>query len=554
MARPRGATMSLPIVVPPVRGESTPGYAVRLAEANVWDDAASMFKDMGKGIFIHQLKSLGMLKNSLMELTELPLTELSINDDKFSALYYDDARCFKNLRALTPRVCPRCIKESCTLQDCWELHGIDMCLKHNVSLVSKCPNCQCSLDWHSSLLQGECNHCHSNLEQSTPLEAPPVYLTKLLKHGPKKQKLLLRDLFLCSQRITRPFDSMLENYERPNRDVSWAKYLEDAYELLSNKEYFLSWINALYSNRNHLKILGRRAILLPAMELIDNLYLDWPITKIALPHMPANPEIAFELNEVSSPYANIRPSRLLGAPSNKSLQSQTDIYGVARVIGLTKGNPVTKAVAYQLITPTNQAKVSRNSIFDLSTISADFKAISTLTPYDGPQLKPLSHYHPIWPLFNSTGLDMLNYIKNGKLPGSINSSMSSFLGSFEPQIFSLFRCLHLQLHKIQNEELTLNQARKIMGISWNDAQALIEENILNYTTDGRGTKNLVKGEDVIRALRTWVFLPRVCKIHGLNRTTVRLQLEKLEISPVISTNIYTKNLRIMTAIQQLIKS
>jgi hypothetical protein len=549
MVRVGGASMSLPIVPPPTYGESLPGYATRLAEANVWDDAASMFKDMGSGSFIRQLKDLDKLKHSIRELTGSPLAKLSMDDEKFSALTYDDSRCFKNIRALAPRVCSKCIDETQVLLDCWQLHGFDICLKHNTPLLSQCPNCKCSFDWHSSLLQNECNHCYFKLGLSSVLGDTPAYLTQLLKYGPKKQKLFLKDLFLCSQRITRPFDSFFEKYERPNQEINWSDILESAYQLLSSKEHFSSWINALYKNRNHLGILGRNAILLPAIELIERLSLDWPISQLSLLDRTIDQTMVIELKELLSSSANLKPSRLLGEPSNISLQSQTDLYGVAIALGLTKGNPVTKAVAYQLILPNNQAKVSRNSIFDLSKISTDFHAIGSITQCSHSGLKSLDQYHSIWPLFNTTDLDILNYIKNGKLPGRVSIDKGSFVESFEPKIFSLFRCLHEQLSKIHGENFSLNQARKILGVSWNDAQVLIEENVLSYTFDER-TK-LVKGEDILKSLKSWVFLPRICRIHGLNRTTVRLELEKLGITPAIRTNIYNKNLKLMTAINKL---
>lgn len=148
----------------PIPGESYRGYVFRLAEANGLRDSNEMLRH-ATGI-----EEIGRLVEHPVEI----ITGLTGHDaSMFSHMKYrteDHSKSQLNghllpktyLRLRNAKLCPTCVSELGYLPAEWDLLAATTCHRHQIKLLTRCPNCRKQLSWNRPGLL-TCK-CKANLE------------------------------------------------------------------------------------------------------------------------------------------------------------------------------------------------------------------------------------------------------------------------------------------------------------------------------------------------------------------------------------------------------
>lgn len=119
----------------------------------------------------------GLTKNQIEQLTLLQLTRTLVGNSDFDC---SKSRILSGELATTRRFCPFCLKEKGYYQLLWQIHEIQVCLRHQTVLLDKCPSCDkpvyCLFPWARV---GYCQ-CGYDLKSFTKLK--PVQSCEADKH------------------------------------------------------------------------------------------------------------------------------------------------------------------------------------------------------------------------------------------------------------------------------------------------------------------------------------------------------------------------------------
>ncbi|MFC3846898.1 TniQ family protein, partial [Paenibacillus sp. MAH-36] len=164
--------------------ESLTSYLCRISKLNRYVSYSYLVSDLKMTISkfnnnafnSHQINQVGVL---VSKPPELLLKHSNIRIEELTGKDLADKLLMKN----RIKYCPACLIGNKHHRLSWLLYPLNICTKHKISLIEKCPRCN-SLICLESVLNGNCKVCNFNLSQANlnrtvPLETiitPQLYL------------------------------------------------------------------------------------------------------------------------------------------------------------------------------------------------------------------------------------------------------------------------------------------------------------------------------------------------------------------------------------------
>jgi len=180
--------LSLPIQRPMIHGESPQGYALRLAEINLYGSAhwISSLMDVDT-TSASGLVSMGKALKKLAELSGAEYSQLksasyqrhkgsphvisAFGGQLFSRSLLD----FRNAK-----ICPKCLEESRHARQVWDLSMATVCPYHQVKLIHRCPESEALLTWGRPSISFSSGEADLVNVEITPVRDQDAALARLL--------------------------------------------------------------------------------------------------------------------------------------------------------------------------------------------------------------------------------------------------------------------------------------------------------------------------------------------------------------------------------------
>ena len=140
-------------------------------------------------------------------------------------------------------VCPHCLAEEPYIKQSWHLKWVNVCIKHNCSLISKCPECSSLINYieNESITHCTCGFELSKATTSTKYEKDAELLKQLLSDEASEQHLLFQTRCLHQK-----FSALLWYQKRYSK--------QDVFCLSDVVEFFDQWPTNIYEELNHLTV------------------------------------------------------------------------------------------------------------------------------------------------------------------------------------------------------------------------------------------------------------------------------------------------------------
>ncbi|QYK03116.1 TniQ family protein [Shewanella psychrotolerans] len=509
----------------PKPDEDLNAYALRLAVLNCWPSASAMFKEMG----YHEL----VRKKYLTDESKKPLSALNghsiellnrwENTNKFSDVIYDQSRVYRIIYSTTPVICPDCVRSDGYIKSDWQVIGLGYCEQHLCDLVSHCPNCSKALRWAEPTLSGICSHCSSILRRPNSNFALTVNeQLETLEFANKTSA--IKDMFLASQRVIRPFDSFFELMKTPYELDNWPAILLDSLRLLNDSACALSWHKKLILQRACLKPIGELAVGLPYVSLLSKLENNWPITNVAFES--CTPHAAHKITE-SPAFTSIKKARQ--PYSNEELKYHADTEQMSEVLGLEDHDAFYKLVDKNLIPPLKQLRILRDSIFDLKQIT---KTLEALSSNNGDWLD----YDQYWYLLEHFGVrttDWLQLLMNNKVTFRLSIEQHTLMESIQVDRTSLQATLVRSLKMMKQAKLSSVRTKHILGLNQTSLAFLAKNN--NLKLFSYNNQAHITGQDFINLIRNFLPVSWLSKLLQLSPELIVSQLLAND-AELVSTN------------------
>jgi len=480
----------------PFKDESLSGYATRLAEANFWPNPVVMFRDMKLKPFASTQNSSANLKNALIYLSG---HKKKINAMRFtknlSVFDSDIDRCFRRIESFSPKICVECIKEDGYIKNDVSFNGLDHCLKHQVQFLKACPECGNKFAWNSDLLSLTCSHCQTAIKQAKNSPAPK-YLAYIYDHSAAERIRIVQDLFLCTQRIIRPLDSIIDIREHVPEFDNWSEILECAYEQLNDTTQIKEWISYQAQHRNNLQPIGSNAVFLPLLILQQSLRHKWPIVDVN----PANVEANDDYIPKFSNECPIPKFRLVNNPSDCLLQQQVGTNALKLVLG---GDDFTiwKLVEAGIVKPIKEVRVMRSAIFQLDEI---VNMITACYQKNDANVLNRKHYRERLPNALLSDLDILTRISNKKLTGSAAKSGLTTLDMFDITSTCYEELYEESIQKLRNMTISSCTVKTILNLDIRELTHLLNTGQLH--TEIINGRRVFKGQEIVSFMQSKALL------------------------------------------------
>jgi hypothetical protein len=241
----------------PANNESLTGYLLRLASLHGLDGVSELLR-------IIQVKKPKSRRFGLWSVNELhdALTALGpvLNRDKtcvFPSLphlnemgwNFSQTRVLSELYVDFPRVCPHCLDIRQYIDWRWGIGTVARCIEHNELLIDTCPACDSALEWKSKLLRG-CTHCDYKWSQFPSSSWCHVAFSPLEgalfpdENGDiKANSEALNAVCVMIIATARPFDSLIQSFQRIPYTKTHSELLLNALALLEHSQQMQHWVN-----------------------------------------------------------------------------------------------------------------------------------------------------------------------------------------------------------------------------------------------------------------------------------------------------------------------
>ena len=471
----------------PGKDESLSGYATRLAAANFWPTPDAMFRDMKLKPFVTTHRSSYNLKNALIQLTSHKQKINSMNFSKKLTVFTNDIdRCFRRVECFTPKICVECIREDGYIKNDTSFHGIEHCLKHEVPYIKECVGCGTKLTWNSDLLSLTCSHCKSPIKQASKVVIPK-YLAYIFTLISTEMIKITQDLFLCTQRIIRPLDSIIDIREHAPEFDNWSDILETAYELLTDSTCAERWVNYQSKHRTNLKPIGSNAVFLPLLMLQRKLRHDWPICNMTYENLKADDGY---VHKFSNEYP-IPKFRLVNKPSDLLLQQQVGTNALKIVLG---GHDFTiwKLVEAGIVKPIKEVRVMRSAIFQLDEVVS---MVATCYQPTNTDVMTRNQYRNQLPNAVLSDLEILTRISHQKLIGSVAKSGSTTLDMFEIKTTCYEEMYEESIEKLKSMNISSYDVKTILNLDNSELSNLLKTGKLH--TEIYKARRIFRGIDIV---------------------------------------------------------
>lgn len=540
--------MLLPVRPMPVKGESVPGYLLRLAIDNGWDSlsqflAAYKIKS-SKHIDLHN----SHLIDAISEL--LGHTRSSIEDPclpaTFRALKRDENRNFHVLALAEPHVCPLCMKESNSHKTEWQYLPFTHCIKHEAELISKCPHCATEFEWDCALMNGGCSECGATwdaMKSECPSTLPEYLVQFLACNNVEQQQAYLCDLTIAALRVIRPYDELLDITERVvHCNASWFTVFSKAYALLTDVTVIEDHFRACAWVRSRLEGLGSNAVYAPILVLQKELKGNWLLCTykpdMLKTHVECTPCIALGLSP--------RPSRtryLADKDIDLKLQTQTDLSGLAAIMGCDSTD-ISALSECGIINPLNRTRTSRNSIYNIEEISKQFSV--PLLESNDKALTRLNDLEYLLPLHNANWCAVLTGIADRKLSVYRTVSSTSYIDSLYVNKNDLMQFLQAHFYASHDEKVSITSASKILRVPISKFKDMAKAGILFPQRWFSCDVYLVS--DLIQVSEQYLIISRCSKVHGIAKATLKERAASIHASPIIGNDIFRRSNEIDSAV------
>lgn len=498
----------------PESDEDLNAYALRLAVSNCWQNASAMFKEMG----FRQL----VRKKYLEDESKKPLSSLNGHSielltrwgrhNKFADVIYDQNRVYRSLYSTTPIICPDCVRSDGYIKSDWQVIGLGFCEKHQCDLVSHCRCCGVPLSWCESTFRGECSKCTTVLVRPNSRFAIALH-EQMETFEVSDRTSLLRDIFLASQRIIRPYDSFIEQSKKPHDLNSWPKILTGALRLLNDQVFASSWREELMIQRANLNPIGELAVELPLASLLSKLENNWPIANAARESRTANSTHIIEENPSFFSTKKIRQPY-----SSEELRYHVNSEQMSEVLGLEDHYAFYKLVDKQLIPPIKQLRTLRDSIFDLRQIRRTLQSLST---NQGDWLD----YDQYWFLLEHFGVrttDWLQLLIAGKVTFRLSVEEHTLMESIQVDRTSMQATLVRSLKMMKQAKLPARRTKRILGLNQTSFAYLAKNN--NFKLFSHDSQAHVSGKDFLKLISTFIPVSWISKVLQVSPEQVVSQL------------------------------
>jgi TniQ len=175
----------------PLTDESMMGYLLRLVERNDYDHLSWLLQMAEIRDYVHT--GCCFIFDNSLNLT--PLSRITgVEEAKLSALLYHPAGAERRkmgdylvfgspvpqyvIRPKSPKICPRCLRESAHARRIWDLIPVTVCPIHKCLLLDECPNCRARLTW----IRTSVSHCRCEFDWSKykprPVDEPELAIAK----------------------------------------------------------------------------------------------------------------------------------------------------------------------------------------------------------------------------------------------------------------------------------------------------------------------------------------------------------------------------------------
>lgn len=151
----------LPLIAPPIAGESLRGYLVRLADLNGYETIHWLgSRHGGRAIALGEKLSIervaALTEVSISSLQNMSYRSNGPNQHKFLG----STVCRRLLQLERFKFCPLCISEAPFHRAFWDLTITQVCPTHRCALLSRCPRCSAKLNWRRASI----SHCRCGMD------------------------------------------------------------------------------------------------------------------------------------------------------------------------------------------------------------------------------------------------------------------------------------------------------------------------------------------------------------------------------------------------------
>jgi len=456
--------------------------------------------------------------------------------DNANELEFDAERYFKSMVHPNVQVCPQCLVEGKAPFE----HRYIMnthCHEHSSPLIDTCKHCQSKLEWESSLVDVICNKCGKALESNN--EELPILQLYLSVLDERKLENFLHDLSLAASYILRPFDAMPESI--PTRNVnSWSELFNQAFELLTSKSAIINWImNVFHNKNNQIKVLGSNAIFSGPIHLSVSTKMDWPVLKSITSDIENfTPSAEFiEMPNFSPEYFGFKPS---WKTKNKSINEQNDdaifrVYPLilANIIGCSF-TCILDLINDEIIKPSNRGRAANKFAIDLRRVDGLFNE-GLLTPTINMQkLKDEAYYYT----FDASYSDILSLLLKHHLHFYLDNSKGNIINRLKVSSYSLTKKLLTNMNDGVVRKLNEEEVEGIFGLNKRDLKALTSNELLS-SMPWQQLHIYYRLEDIISVDDHLFNLAWYCKKRNLDLEAVKIQLDGVNIKPIIGSNLFS---------------
>jgi|GEM_PF-4480439 len=459
-------------------GECLEGYALRLAIANGWHTPLEMLKYMDVEKPAKVLRHQQGLAKSLAELADIPsesLLNTSVNKSVFSNHFEDEHRCFKVTRCQNPSLCFECIRDGKQIiHTDWLMVGFRYCKTHQSSNLDHCSNCNTPLEWSENLFMGLCSGCGEPLKHHTNSNTGPF--SHFLESESDKTA-FLRDIFLTTQRVLRPFDSYFESYKMPYDVIGWEEIVAEAYKLLTDQETQSAWLTALKDERRAIQQLGVKSVELPYRALKRKLILDWPILNN---HPQTLPNIPVRTIKNKLLVTSLKSARREHAKLDSEYYYHVNNEQLEQVIGLDDADALRCLIERNIVKPIRKLHTFPYLIYSLNDILKSLNFTQAV-----PEHLNYRNYYQLLPLFGLRSSDWLERVFNGHLKYSLSSQAYTVLESITVDQNCLKAQLTDSLFQLSLSEIPMVRFAQILKLTKTEAFKYIEAHHLQiYSKHG----------------------------------------------------------------------
>lgn len=466
---------------------------------------------------------------------------------------HDQSRYFKSIIGNDLKVCLDCVRESsCPIEHSY-IYSTH-CSKHEVKLISAC-SCGHELSWDHALLNGVCSSCG---EELSPTYEKVSEHQRFIECADEEDKAdIIWDLCRAASYVLRPSDSTPEliHYDKlpQNTDL-----FEEAYKLLTDRNFFSKWLTFLSSNRKHYaEPLGNYAVFAPVFELIRQLKSSWPIF-IFSASIQRFDRTSGKTTEYGVKYFAPRPKwkkhGLTTDEQNLLARDKANLDTIANILGL-EVREASALITQIELNPLNGYRRNGNLYFRLSELKELFisHCFDSVDCYFLDAMNcdfvNATDFSDALASFMVDRNDLLSWVLSNEVAGEIIKGNETLYQRLKASAFQATRKMHKHLYSKAPEKLSKDEVLKVFHLTELDIKDLNVNGKLYPLKWQQSLTSYYKVEDFILLDKKSFNFRRYCALRNIDFDAEVEKLRNLKIEALYGTSIFQCRYQVLFALR-----